>query len=106
MLNPTIPVQLTPSLIAHIDSEPTVRTMRAIREASAGESPDGVAITLCAHVVRGFEGTDAPDWPALGNPQALPIREGILLDMPIRLLNLIADAASARLKPPEDAPGK
>jgi len=106
MLNPTIPVIVSDEIIVHIDSEPTVRTMRAIRSAAKSESPDAIALTLCAHVVRGWEGKGAPEWPHLGNPQALAIREGILLDLPVRILNVIAEAAAARLNPPEADAGK
>lgn len=104
MLNPTIPVRIGDSMIVHIDSEPTVRTMRAIRAAS-GDS-DAIAIALCAHIIRSWEGEGAPEWPHLGNPQALAIREGILLDLPIRALNTIAEAAAQRLNPPEPDAGK
>ncbi len=106
MLNPTIPVIVADDMIVHIDSEPTVRTMRAIRAAAGSESPDAIALTVCAHIIRSWEGSGAPEWPHLGNPQALAIREGVLLDLPVRVLNVIAEAASLRLSPPEPDSGK
>lgn len=107
MLNPTLPIVLTPTLTAHIDAEPTMRTMRAIRdESSKGNGADELTLTVCACVVRSFEGADAPAWPEIGNGQALEIRKGILLDFPVSLLNAIAEACAARLKPDEGDSGK